>query len=473
MRTQIRQLVAGIGIVILFAVSPVGAAISLDQNQPTVNSAFGFDPLGTFDMGQLAQSFKPANGNVAGAGILMGKSVDSVSVSITIELWDNLPSLGGVCLASGSASYNGGNPGSWIDVSWAPVSVTPEATYYLIFKTSNTPYYGIAGNVNVYARGALYIGGTAYPYDFAFRTYYQTNTPPVAVDDSLLVQINSTATINVLANDSDADEGDVLSIVEFTQGANGGVTAGEGGLTYTPDLDFHGTDSFTYIIKDSKNATATATVTVTVNKAPVAAPDAGQTEVGLAITIPVLANDLDGDGDVLTVTAVGAATNGSVTLNSNGTVTYTPNAKFAGQDEFSYGISDAKGGTSTAEVYIVVNPKDVLIDIKPGSYPNTINLGSNGVVPLAILSTPDFDATTVDPASVSLAGADVAVRGKGNRYMASNQDVNADGRLDLVLHVETENLVPEELQGGFGTVVGKTYGGVPIIGTDEIVIVPQ
>jgi len=314
----------------------------------------------------------------------------------------------------------------------------------------------------------------AYLYLDAIEARYHLplNQPPVAVNDNVVAQINSAVTVNVLANDSDP-EGETPSLVSYTQGANGTVAAAEGGLTYTPNLDFYGTDSFTYTIKDSKNATATATVTVTVNKAPVAAPDAGQTEVGVAITISVLVNDHDDNGDTLTVTAVGTAANGNVTLSSNGAVTYSPNTGFAGQDQFSYTIGDGKGGTSTAEVYIVVNPKNVLIDIKPGSYPNSINLGSNGVVPVAILSTDSFDATTVDPATVSLAGADVAMRGKGNRYLASNQDVNADGRLDLVLQIETENLNPADLQDGYGTVVGTTTDGIPIIGTDEITIVPQ
>ncbi len=297
------------------------------------------------------------------------------------------------------------------------------------------------------------------------------NQAPAAANDTALTQMSAAITINVLANDTDP-ESDPLTIDSFAQGASGTVAAAEGGLTYTPNAGFSGTDTFTYVISDGHNHTATATVTVTVNKAPVAAPDAGQTEVGMAITIPVLANDLDGDGDALIIMGVGAAANGSAAVNTDGTVTYTPNAGFAGQDEFSYVISDGKGGASTAEVFIVTNPKNVLIDIKPGGNPNNINLGSNGVVPIAILSTASFDATTVDPATVSMAGAGVAVRGKANRYLASNQDVNADGRLDLVLQVETENLDPSQLQNGYATVVGTTLAGVPIIGTDSIILVP-
>ena len=81
----------------------------------------------------------------------------------------------------------------------------------------------------------------------------------------------------------------------------------------------------------------------------------------------------------------------------------------------------------------------VAIDIKPGSFPNSINLGSGGTVPVAIFSTSTFDARTVDPTTVTLAGAQVALKGKGT-LMSSVKDVDGDGLLDLVVHVQTEAL---------------------------------
>ena len=87
-------------------------------------------------------------------------------------------------------------------------------------------------------------------------------------------------------------------------------------------------------------------------------------------------------------------------------------------------------------------PLTVAIDIKPNAVPNTINLGSNGTVAVAILSTSSFDAATVDPGSVTLASAPVKLRGQATP-MASLEDVNGDGLLDLVLHVSTQSMVPE------------------------------
>lgn len=112
------------------------------------------------------------------------------------------------------------------------------------------------------------------------------------------------------------------------------------------------------------------------------------------------------------------------------------------------------------------------IDIKPGSYPNTINLGSNGVVPVAILSSASFDATQVDADTVDLAGAGVAVRGKGNNTLAHEEDVNADGLMDLVVQVETENLDPGTFQDGGAVLQVKDGETVLYEGWDEITIVP-
>jgi hypothetical protein len=113
----------------------------------------------------------------------------------------------------------------------------------------------------------------------------------------------------------------------------------------------------------------------------------------------------------------------------------------------------------------------VSIDIKPGSSVNSINLGSNGVVPVAIFSTPTFDARQLDPQSIDLAGAHVKLKGKGT-YQTSVQDVNGDGLPDLVVQVVTSAL---DLTVGDTRAFlhATTLGGTNVIGSDTIRVVPQ
>ena len=112
----------------------------------------------------------------------------------------------------------------------------------------------------------------------------------------------------------------------------------------------------------------------------------------------------------------------------------------------------------------------VAIDIKPDQFPNSINLGSKGVVPVAILSSATFDATTVNPTTITLAEASVRLKGNGTP-MASFQDVNGDGRLDLVVQVSTSAL---QLSNGDtqATLIGETFDGKSITGIDSVRIVP-
>lgn len=180
-----------------------------------------------------------------------------------------------------------------------------------------------------------------------------TNRLPVAVDDSAVTQESAPVTINVLANDSDPN-GDAIRVQSVTSPSNGSVVTDGRTITYTPRSGFGGTDTFHYTLEDAFGGTDVAKVTVEVNRNPVAANDSVSTAEDRAITINVLANDNDADGDAVIATSVTGASNGTTVLNSDGSVSYSPRLNFHGADSFSYSISDGRGGAATGQVSVTV-----------------------------------------------------------------------------------------------------------------------
>jgi uncharacterized repeat protein (TIGR01451 family) len=181
-----------------------------------------------------------------------------------------------------------------------------------------------------------------------------SNAAPVATADAVSVPAGVVSTVNVLANDRDANN-DPLTVTITGSPAHGTATVNaDGTVRYTPAAGFVGTDTFAYQLSDGP-ATATATATLSVvNSAPVARPDADSTDADNPVTLSVLANDTDPNNDTLTVTAATAPPHGQVVVTANGTITYTPAAGFAGTDSFSYTVADPSGATDTGIVTVTV-----------------------------------------------------------------------------------------------------------------------
>ncbi|MHC4434392.1 MAG: cadherin-like domain-containing protein, partial [Planctomycetota bacterium] len=183
------------------------------------------------------------------------------------------------------------------------------------------------------------------------------NDAPDAADDSAIVDEDGSVDILVLGNDSDPD-GDELSVTEVSDPANGTTVINpDGTITYTPDANFCGQDSFTYTIIDGNGGSDTATVTVDVacvNDAPIANDDTASTDEDVPVDIPVLDNDSDIDGDELTVSSVSDPANGTATINEDGTVTYTPDPDYNGEDSFTYTVCDADGLCDAATVTVTI-----------------------------------------------------------------------------------------------------------------------
>ena len=181
-------------------------------------------------------------------------------------------------------------------------------------------------------------------------TVNAVNDAPVAVDDAITATEDtpSTRPSSLDANDTDLD-GDALSVVAgtFATAQGGSITiAADGSYTYTPALNFNGSDSVDYTVTDgSLTDVGTLNITVTaVNDAPVAVDDAitATEDTPFNSVIDLDANDTDLDGDALTVVAGTFATaqGGSITIAADGSYTYTPAANFNGSDSVDYTVTD-------------------------------------------------------------------------------------------------------------------------------------
>src|SRR5690606_431326 len=194
-------------------------------------------------------------------------------------------------------------------------------------------------------------------------TVNAVNDTPVAVDDNATTDEDNAVVIAVLANDSDVENAlDLASVAIGSGPSNGGVsintTTGE--ITYTPNANYNGGDSFTYTVNDAAGATSnTATVNIRSEDRRVG-QDTGDhnatTDEDNAVVIAVLANDSDVENalDPASVAIVSGPSNGGVSINTTtGEITYTPNANYNGGDSFTYTVNDAAGATSnTATVNI-------------------------------------------------------------------------------------------------------------------------
>ena len=207
-----------------------------------------------------------------------------------------------------------------------------------------------------------------------------SNNLPQAQSDEVTIRSGEAIIIDVLNNDSDADN-DTLTItgasVDF-----GSVTIEDNKLVYTPPSDLIGQAIIQYSISDGKGGTSnsTATVNLIVNSAPTAVLDNASTNDKATITIDVLANDTDKDGDELTLVSA-TAQHGEAKVNVNGTLTYIPKVGFSGVDVIKYTLKDSKGALSQGEARVTVTAyQSVAIENKSSG-----SLGGLVVIMISIL----------------------------------------------------------------------------------------
>ncbi|MHC4439519.1 MAG: cadherin-like domain-containing protein [Planctomycetota bacterium] len=182
------------------------------------------------------------------------------------------------------------------------------------------------------------------------------NKPPMA--KAVSVTTNEDTPVSITLAGSDRDD-DPLTYSIITEPGHGRLTGTVPNLSYRPQRDFTGQDSFTFEVNDGKVDSPAATVSITItpgNDPPIANDDNASAQEDVpVVTIDVLKNDTDPDNDRLIVVKASQGRHGTVTINTNSTLTYAPSRNFSGNDSFTYTLSDSKDGTDTATVNVTVS----------------------------------------------------------------------------------------------------------------------
>ncbi|SNR66017.1 Ig-like domain-containing protein, partial [Lutibacter flavus] len=261
-----------------------------------------------------------------------------------------IPTLGEVTLADGTAVTAG-------------MTLTPAQLVGLVYDAP-TDYNGTdaVGTFTYTVTDSGLLTDETGVVTIAIKT---VNEPPVADDDTASTDEDTPVIINVLDGDIDLDGTiDSESVTEVTAPTNGSISIDPdtGLITYTPNDDFFGEDTFVYSVCDDDGACDTATVVVTVVPTLDVTNDVATTDEDESVIIPVFDNDNDIPNEG-TITVTDPA-NGTVTVDDNGTptdpsddeVTYTPDSNFNGEDAFDYTICNAAGNCDTATVVVTVVP---------------------------------------------------------------------------------------------------------------------
>jgi len=369
-----------------------------------------------------------------------------------------------------------GSSPTTITLSWNTADVD-ESEYISVTLCTNsgTPLQNMLMNSTYIFSCPAYV-----PQNFKIICVAGSNHPPVANPDSYSTNEDTTLTIaapGVLANDVDVD-GDTLTAVKMSDPSHGTVTlTSNGGFTYIPISNYHGTDTFTYKAYDGTVYSNMTTVTITVNSVndpPVAIPDSYSTDEDTTLMIPapgVLGNDGDVDGDTLTAVKMSDPSHGTVTLNNNGGFTYVPVANYHGTDSFTYKAFDGIAFSNVVTVTITVNTgnqppvaNNDTATVPMDSTNNKINVLANDVDadedPLTItgVSVATHGTTTTDASFVYYTPTQGFSGSDSFTYTISDNHGGTDtATVSITIQLNAPPVKPQRPTGPSQGKVGKEY----------------
>ncbi len=324
------------------------------------------------------------------------------------------------------------------------------------------------------------------------------NDPPVADDESFTVAEDGSVIVDVLLGDTDLD-GDTLSVTDIdgtpiSLGSPVTIATGlvslnaDGTLTFTPNANFNGPASFDYTVSDGNGGTDVGNVSGTVtpvNDPPVADDESFTVAEDGNVIIDVLLGDTDLDGDTLSVSEIDGTpislgspvtiATGLVSLNVDGTLTFTPNANYHGPASFDYTVSDGNGGSDVGNVSGTVTP----VNDSPVADDESFTVAEDGNVIIDVLlgdtdldgdtlSVTEIDGTLISIGSpMAIATGVVSLNADGTLTFTPNANYNGPATFDYTLS-----------DGNGGSDVGHVSGAVtpvndPPVADDETFLVAE
>lgn len=283
------------------------------------------------------------------AVLTVTKSVVGSSVlpsAFTLHLMDSLN-------AEVDSSANGGAVSPFAGSSSGTDFIIPTGSYSISETATSSFTPGYANACSGSQTGSIsVIAGNNYTCEVTNTYSPKPNQAPAAADSSITTAEDTAAATPLSATDGD---GDVLSYSIVTSPTNGTLSGTAPNLTYTPNANYNGTDSFTWKANDGQADSNTATVVITVNPVndPPVAQD-GSANTNEDVPVPVTLTATDVDSVLLSYSVVTPPANGSVTVFGN-VATYTPNPNFSGTDTFTFKANDGTADSNAATITITVN----------------------------------------------------------------------------------------------------------------------
>ena len=383
-----------------------------DGNGGTATQTVSVDVTAVNDAPNVDMT-SPVSLSLAEDGTLLITQADFLSNASDIE-GDTL-SVSGVAVDSGTITDDG--DGTWAFAPGADFNGSVTLSYNVSDGTNSV---ADAGTITVTAVNDAPNVDMTSPVSLS-----------LAEDGTLLI-----TQADFLSNATDVD-GDTLSVSGVTVDSGTVTDNGDGTWAFAPGADFNGSVTLSYNVSDGTNSVADAgTITVTaVNDAPDTLTDSAGTNEDSAVTIltsALLNNDSDVEGDTLTLTGVFNALGGSVNLDGNGDVVFTPTADFNGSASFDYTVSDGNGGTATQTVTVDVTAVN---DAAVVSGPVMLAMAEDDTLTISeadfLANASDVDGDTLSVSGLTVDGETQTLVNNGDGTWTYTPSTNFNGTVGL------------------------------------------